>query len=142
VKSLAETRAALRKEIGPPTDRDENWQPMVSAGEVRQLLDALDLRDLMEEPRIIQLAGGGELELPAGMKHLRFEEAMNTGPTEKPTVIYPQPTDVWVCLRSGNHNVTGEEFRPERLRPVQREIIKGLLQAALDCMEPASTWGD
>jgi hypothetical protein len=108
VKSLAETRAALRKEIGPPTDRDENWQPMVSAGEVRQLLDALDLRDLMEEPMT---------------------------PTGQPTVIYPQPTDVWVCLRSGNHNVTAMAFNPDDLPPTQRAIIRGLLQAALEAME-------
>lgn len=39
---LAEIREALRHEIGPPTDRDRKWQPMVSAHEVRVLLDELD----------------------------------------------------------------------------------------------------
>ena len=42
---LTATRAELRREIGPPTDRDNKWQPMVSAGEVRALLDALDAAD-------------------------------------------------------------------------------------------------
>jgi hypothetical protein len=42
---LTATRAELRREIGPPTDRDHKWQPMVSAGEVRALLDALDAAD-------------------------------------------------------------------------------------------------
>lgn len=47
-RSLDKTRAALRREIGPPTDRDDNWQPMINAGEVRQLLDALDEHDERE----------------------------------------------------------------------------------------------
>lgn len=33
---------ALRKEIGPPTARDHMWQPMVSAEEIRGLLDCID----------------------------------------------------------------------------------------------------
>lgn len=40
--SLQETCAALRREIGEPTARDHQWQPMVSAGEIRQLLDAVE----------------------------------------------------------------------------------------------------
>ena len=40
--TLTDTRAALRREIGPPTDRDHKWQPMIAASEVRALLDALD----------------------------------------------------------------------------------------------------
>lgn len=35
-------REALLREIGPPTERDRNWQPMVSAYEVRALLDTID----------------------------------------------------------------------------------------------------
>ena len=37
-----ETIRALRREIGPLTERDHAWQPMVSAGEVRVLLDCID----------------------------------------------------------------------------------------------------
>lgn len=43
--NLSETRAALRREIGPPTERDAKWQAMVSAGELRLLLDGLDAAD-------------------------------------------------------------------------------------------------
>lgn len=49
VANLDSTRAALRREIGSPTDRDDKWQPMVSAGEIRALLDALDERDTAAE---------------------------------------------------------------------------------------------
>lgn len=57
VAGLADAREALRREIGPPTDRDGQWQPMVSAHEVRLLLDALDrVEALCEEAEYVVLA--------------------------------------------------------------------------------------
>lgn len=41
-EDLAKTVAALRVEIGAPTENDHRWQPMVSAGELRALLDYVD----------------------------------------------------------------------------------------------------
>lgn len=55
--------------------------------------------------------------------------------TDSAFVIQGQPTDVWVFLRSGCHNVTDHDFDPTQTTPLERAVIKGLLQAALDIME-------
>jgi hypothetical protein len=46
---------ALHREIGEPADRDNNWQPMVSAGEVRTLLAIADRHAaLVERVRVAE----------------------------------------------------------------------------------------
>lgn len=62
-RSLSETRAALRREIGEPSPNDDQWNPMISATELRRLLDVLDqIEQLVRDPLPSDYAIVGDIE--------------------------------------------------------------------------------
>lgn len=69
--------AALRTEIGPPTDRDHKWQPMVSAGEVRALLDMVERLTAERDEWAEEARDAGERCLEAEARAEKAEERVD-----------------------------------------------------------------
>jgi hypothetical protein len=87
-EALHATREALRREIGPPTERDRNWQPMISAHEVRLLLDAVDRVEALADEWERRSEGFSGLHADADREYAaRLRAALTARPASEETAL-------------------------------------------------------